>query len=352
MVIIHNRRIARHLFIIPLITLLILFADDILCQGKYIPSIRGEFPRSVFVVTNRLLEITPGGRMIYSNEIDTLHGLKYLKVTLIDEEWFVETYDSLDMLLENPAPYHDWAIWVHGDGQSFLLSMKRALEIQYLHRVNFIVFAWPTKAPDKGPIGNFKNSMDNARLTSPYFRELFLALQDYRKKPADGSGDEKLSILIHSLGNYALKLALEKGLLADLKPDLFDNIILNAPAVESEGHNKWVEELDLQERIYVCYNDEDINLEGLRVISSFGVQLGERPVGPLAGNATYFDFTQSVGSRTNTGATHSYYYALIPRLSENIRGIYYDLLHGKEINTDNSERLEHTANPKIFQIRF
>lgn len=37
---------------------------------------------------------------------------------------------------------------------------------------------------------------------------------------------------------------------------------------------------DLSKWIFICYNDEDFNLEGLRVLSSLGVRPGERPIVP------------------------------------------------------------------------
>lgn len=325
---------------------------SISAQPKYRPDIKSDYAASIFVVTNRMIEPDEEGRLVYTNKVDTSNSLKFVKVTFIDDEWFSEPYSGLDELFDNPAPYRDWAVWVHGDGQSFLLSMKRALEIQHLHQVNFIVFSWPTKAPDKGPIGNFKTSMQNAQLSVPYFTELCMDLQEYRSKTANRMSDENLSVFFHSLANYMLMLAVEQGALEDIEAGFFDNTILNAPAVESEGHYKWIEKLGMQDRIFVCYNDEDINLEGLRILSSLGVQLGERPMEPLATNAAYFDFTYSVGSRSNTGATHSYYYALITELSQNIRELYKDLFHGRNLIPDDQGRFDHTKQKQVYQIKF
>ena len=144
-------------------------------------------------------------------------------------------------MIRDPLPYKDWAVWVHGDGQSFLLSMKRAIEIQHLHKVNLLVFSWPTQAPDKGPIGNHKNSRKNAELTVSSLQELLIALQDYRSMPGNMMEENNLSIFFHSLANLLLQQAVEQGALNGISVDLFDNLILNAPAVESENHYLWVE---------------------------------------------------------------------------------------------------------------
>ena len=164
--------------------------------------------------------------------------------------------------------------------------------------------------------------------------------------------ENNLSIFFHSLANLVLQQAVEQGALNGISVDLFDNLILNAPAVESENHYLWVEKLNMQDRLFICYNDEDINLEGLRVISSLGTQLGERPLAPLAKNAIYADFTTSVGSRPNSGATHSYYYALITRISSNIREFYTDLFHGWAIDFNDPAKFRHTEFRNIFEVEF
>ncbi len=338
--------------ILALMMLLCLFPVCISAQAKYRPEIAEEYHPAVFVVTNRLLADDGQGRRIFTNEVDTASPLKYMKVTFQDDEWFSEAYSSLDEMLAQPAPYSDWAVWAHGDGQSFLLSMKRALEIQHLHEVNFIVFSWPTQAPDKGPIGNFKNSRENAHMTVPYLRGICMELQAYRAKQENRMQGENLSIFFHSLANYLLQLSIEQGVLDNIEQGLFDNLILNAPAVASQGHNQWVDRLDIQERIFIAFNDEDINLEGLRVFSSLGVQLGERPLNPLAENAVYVDFTKAVGSRAKTGATHSYYYDLMTELSPNIREFYRDLFHGRKINFHNPGKFFVTDEKQIHQIKF
>jgi hypothetical protein len=335
-----------------LFILLLGFMGVAFAQARFRPVIEGDYPASVFVVTNRLIETDKDGRLIYMNEVDTAKPLKYVKVTFKDDEYFSEPFNSFDDLLANPAPYSDWLIWAHGDGQSFLLSMKRALEIQHLHKVNFIVFSWPTQAPDKGPIANHKNSRENAEQSVAYLEELCSVLQEYRSKESNAMQGQHLSIFFHSLANYKLELALEQGDLDNIREGLFDNMILNAPAVNSAGHYSWVEKLDIQNRIFVCYNDEDINLEGLRVLSSLDVQLGERPLEPLAGNARYLDFTYSVGSRMKTGATHSYYYNLITEISSNIREVYRDLFHGRELKIDDPLRFETTDHKQVTRVKF
>ena len=55
---------------------------------------------------------------------------------------------------------------------------------------------------------------------------------------------------------------------------LFSNIIVNAAAVKQHNHDKWLEKIHLQERIYVTMNDEDRPLHGamlLRLAKQLGL---------------------------------------------------------------------------------
>ena len=325
---------------------------DLVAQQRFRPAIEGDYPHSVLIVTNRVINTTEAGGIVFTNKVDTTRGLKFYKVSFENDEWDGVEYDNFNDLLENQAPYHDWAVWVHGDGQSFLLSMKRALEIQYLHKINLIVFSWPTKAADKGPVDNFKNSLANAGLTVPHLGEMCRILQDYRETDGNRMEHENLSIFFHSLGNYLLKLTIEAGAFQQISPGLFDNLVINSAATDSEGHHQWTEKLGLQKRIYIIYNGGDKNLRGLRVLTSYGMQLGEYPLPPYAGNAIYIDFSVAVGRRFSAGATHSFYYARVPERSQKIRQFYTDIFHGREIDPDDPERFDTLIDHKIFMIRF
>jgi hypothetical protein len=338
----------------PLLVVLILLGVglDLYAQQKFRPDVDGDYPRSVFIVTNRVINTTADAGIIFTNQVDTAQSLKFLKISFENDEWNGVGYEDFDDLLDNQAPYHDWAVWVHGDGQSFLLSMKRAIEIQYLHKVNLIVFSWPTKAAGKGPVGNFKNSLVNAGLTVPHLGEMCRILQDYRDLDDNRMTNENLSIFFHSLGNYLLKLTIEAGGFQEIRTGLFDNLVINSAATDSEGHHQWIEKLNLQKRIYTIYNGGDKNLRGLRVLTSYGMQLGEYPLPPHARNAIYVDFSMAVGRKYSAGASHSFYYAKVTDLSQNIRQFYMDIFHGREIDLDNPEEFDPRGTRKIFMIRF
>ena len=309
-------------------------------------------PVRLLVVTDRISDTLGGGKVVFINEVDTTGSLKYLLVTMEGESWYAEAYPSLKSLMENPMPYRDWAVWVHGDGQSFEISLERAREIQALHKVNFIVFSWPTLAPDKGPINNFKYSRNNALLTVPFLHAFLHEIDHYRKMEYNRIQAGHLSIFFHSLACYMLNEALERGYLQDMSVSLFDNLIINQAATSSVGHADWVERLKIQKQVYIIFNDGDVNLAGFRVLFGQGYQLGERPLPPLAMNAIYLDFTGSVGFRLPTGATHSFYYATVAEKSSNIRETFSILFQGYQLRFADPVRFETTEEPQVFKVLF
>ena len=119
---------------------------------------------------------------------------------------------------------------------------------------------------------------------------------------------------------------------------LFDNLIINAAAVNQEGHKDWVEQLNFQNNIYITNNRQDFNLKGVRIFTKDGKQLGEVIEAPAAKNADYIQFTEAVGFRTPTGTTHTYFIGEVANESNNIKQFYKELFHGEKIDLSDTNR--------------
>jgi hypothetical protein len=127
-----------------------------------------------------------------------------------------------------------------------------------------------------------------------------------------------LSMFFHSLGNYYLEyLVLQTKSLCG-PPALFDNLALNAAAVNQDQHQEWVEKLFFNCRIYITSNVSDFNLKRARFFTKDGKQTGEKIKLPLAENAKYVNFKKPVGFRLPTWATHTYFIGNITDMSLNI----------------------------------
>ena len=145
---------------------------------------------------------------------------------------------------------------------------------------------------------------------------------------------------MHSLGNYYLEQAVKEDMLGGIDSNLFDNIIINAAAVEQENHAAWVEKLNLSQRIYIISNAKDFNLRGARLFTKSGKQLGGPVEKPLAGNAVYINFTEAVGFKVPTWVSHTYFVGEMPGKSKNIREFYRTIFHGQEADLLNRDMFE------------
>src|SRR6056297_2503003 len=237
---------------------------------------RGE----IIVITNRLGDPLKESCDKLQNYVDQKLELKVYRFHKGDSLFCVKKngFNELEKWLSDSG---DWILFVHGDGKSFKDAAVRGLKIQHIYDVNVIVFAWPSKMTNGTGIKNVKNSKKNIETGINSFRDLLIMIQKYKKEHQWPGIDNHISLFLHSLGNYYLEYAVNNSLLKNIDDELFDNLILNAAAVEQEGHVDWLSRLDIQKRIYVNSNKHDFTLNGLRLFSKAGKLLGERVKHPI-----------------------------------------------------------------------
>jgi esterase/lipase superfamily enzyme len=295
---------------------------------------------SIYVITNR--EADPSrGNPFFLNQVKSDPSLTFLHVTYRGNDSLeIVPMDSTGFLSGIMSKSSDWLLFVHGDSKTFGQAVMRGFDIQHLYAVNVIVFSWPSKAPDVNGIKNFKNSRQNVIKSSGHFTSVICLMRSFRTlNPAFQSG-AKLSMFLHSLGNYYLEHIVERTTSVCGPPAVFDNLIVNAAAVNQEHHRDWVEQLSFQNRIYITANVSDFNLKGVRIFTKDGKQLGEKVKSPLAANASYIHFTKAVGLRFPTGITHTYFIGKVADTSDNIRLFYHDIMHGGAPDFEHSGMFE------------
>ena len=287
---------------------------------------------SLSIVTNRTNDDFSDDCILLKNSIDHDNPLKIYEFNYSADSIYcnrIRVLTDYKTLLETD---NDWLIFVHGDGQTLLDAAISALKTQNLHHVKVLLFSWPSKMREGNGAKNFKNSKNNVALGTYKFRELLVMLQQFKKQYDWPKNGRHLSLFFHSLGNLYLERAVKDSLLAGLDNDLFDNLIINAAAVNEYEHAKWVDKLNIQKNIYIISNKWDFNLNGARVFTSSGKQLGERLKLPLSAKANYINFSNAVGLLLPTSASHTYFFGKIPNKSENIKEFYTALFHGKTLN--------------------
>ena len=307
--------------------------------SKYkIPEITDPF---MPMITNRVVDSLGPSQYDLANEVDLHNPMKVFLVQAIGDSIYCRRMDRqlLDALFEQPG--NDWLLLVHGDSKAPVDAAVRGLETQNMHHVKVLVFSWPSRAETRDGLKNFRNSKENVELGLGQFRDILLMLQKYRQSDTWPAGNH-LSLLMHSLGNYYLELAQKSHLLDELGNGLFDNIIINAAAIELEGHNEWVESIQYARRIFIISNKGDFNLKGARFFTRAGPQLGGPVAPPLAKNAIYVNFTEAVGFKLPTWLSHTFFVGEIPAESSNIRKFYTTIFHGA---------MPDLRDEKVFRVR-
>lgn len=319
------------------ILLQFLFPNSVIAQKDGFIYEEGIIPGSqVYVLTNRLAG-QGGNSITYQNKIKPVSSLSYLRATFHNKDSIVyREIDSSLFLSEVSSFIGDWLLFVHGDGKTLETAVWRSFDIQHLHEINVIVFSWPSRNPKISGAKNFKNSQQNVIQSGDHFDQVLQLMQRFRQVNPGFSDNHNLSLFVHSLGNFYLENLAKKRITSEKPSALFDNLIMNAAAVNQENHKVWVEQLVLQERIYITNNRQDFNLKGVRIFTKQGKQLGEKVTHPVADNAVYVQFTKAVGFRFPTGTTHTYFIGKVPEKYVNIRNFYYQLLHGQPIEINDN----------------
>lgn len=291
---------------------------------------------TILLITNRLCNTEQNTTCTFSNFIDLNNPVKIFKFGFSESNCrcnLIEDVYELNSILDSDK---DLLFFVHGDGKTVEGAALRALEIQKIHNINVIVFSWPSKIDKVNGLKNFKNSVDNVEFGLSKFKELILLVQELRQLQETLGGKNKISLFLHSLGNYYIELAAKYGLLNDINDYIIDNLIINAAAINRVGHDEWLDQLNFQKNIYIINNNRDFNLRGVQVFTKAKKQLGKRLKLPLSENAKYINFSKAIGFKFPTHITHTYFMGKITNDSENIKLFYSKLFHGEEMNLDDT----------------
>jgi hypothetical protein len=325
--------------IILLYCLTIIFPSVILCQSRKSILEPDTFSEpSLPVITNRLNDTLSEDCLMLLNDIDFNKPLKIYEYYHAADSIYCNEIKILDDCKALSEANNDWLVFVHGDNKTFSDAAIRGLKIQNLHHVKVLVFSWPSKTEKGNGIKNFNNSKSNAAAGVVKFKELLLLIQEYKNRHQWPENPYHLSLFLHSLGNYYLEKLVKDSLLADLDSNLFDNLIINAAAVNQEAHANWVNRLNIQKRIYITSNKQDFSLNGLRIFSNSGKQLGERLKLPVSSGANYINFTKAIGFTLPTSDSHTYFIGRMTSHSVNIKDFYTELFHGRAVNLSDSTK--------------
>ncbi len=283
---------------------------------------------TIYIVSNH--DTILRNNEIYSNYVVSKNSIPYffkgefinpdsIHYTLLDSNQFINEISTIE---------EDWLLFVHGAGKTFNNAVQRGLDVQHYHKVNVLVFSWPSRNPKVSPGDNLRMMRPNVSKSMVHYKYTLDLMRTF-KNENKGFINHSLSAIYHSIGNqFPKNLALEDSAFTNQEP-IFKYSIINAAAVEEKGHTRWLENLKLQERIIVNSNINDVNLNGIRIFTKESYQLGETAFYPLANNATYINFSDIVKFTLPPGAAHTYFIGKSPAKYPAVYEFYNDIFHGK-----------------------
>lgn len=305
----------------------------------------------ITVVTNRPFNADTLVDELFPNEISSENKLTYLKVYSQEGKWLVQQLESIYSVQSCNSSLNDWLVYVHGDSQSPELSFTRGFQLQQEYGINVIVFSWPSKDPELGGIKNFQQSRTRIEKGAPGFVHFIYELDEWHSTNGRKT-NSRLSLFLHSLGNYYLERAANDIRLNGNSKEIFDNLVLNAAAINEKDHSKWLSKIHLQKRIFVNSNRKDMTLKGVTLFTDFGVQLGEEAIHGFADNAIYINFGQALKNENNFGLLHGYYAGEVPGRSDKIYNYYHTIFHGNDPDLQNSSVFTTNDTIPVFDIKF
>jgi len=202
---------------------------------------------------------------------------------------YLKSMSTLVPALDEMPVHRDFLVYVDGHGKTFDQILERGFEVSKRFNINLIIFDWPTDYMA------LRKTAYNADEITPAFVSTMADLDLLRRK---SFGHSTISVIFHSMGNHILKNIIDQRLQDYLPHDMFSNIIMNAPAVKQFRHNRWVDKLHIQDRIYVTINDDDRPLHGAMVLR-MARQLGTGYRGNPASNAIYVNFSEIATTEHN-----------------------------------------------------
>lgn len=240
----------------------------------------------------------------------------------------------LDLQKRMRTQKRDALVFVHGFNNDFRSVLQRGWKIERDYGVEVICFSWPAdgnggRGKLRGTLGGtlaYKNDKNDAVRSVPAFNRTLQKLSGYLGQYRDERCDGRVTLLLHSMGNYLFKNLL-KSAIYEGETEIFDNIVMCAADVNNEGHEEWVDRVQYRRRLYITINENDVALAASRL--KFGAQqrarLGHFPRNLHSRKALYVDFTQGA----HVENAHAYFEGNPARRNHHVRHFFRAALGGQ-----------------------
>jgi hypothetical protein len=214
----------------------------------------------------------------------------------------------------------NFILFVHGRGKhpekAFKQRLLQDLESNYSAKV--LMFHWPSW---EGPLA-FPEQQ--ARDSAKDFISVLTAIKTCRQTRPDLVKGIRFTLLTQSMGSLVLEEAIQSQAHATLD-NLFDTLVMTAPASYTKDHATWVDAMRLSEHTYIVFNRYDPVL-GTAGLKEMGRRLGKglKSRGQsvdLASRAVYVDATRLT-------LFHRYYLHRYLKTSPALKAFFDQVLNG------------------------
>jgi hypothetical protein len=273
-----------------------------------------------FILMVSTRNIKQGEDLVIKRGLDPRFRLSLFITALRNDTVFAIPLKDFYEITDYLSADKNFLVLVDGHGKTFGHAMERGFELTERFHINIIVFDWPTDN-----LALRKTAYNASEVTGSFVRAM-RRLDDNRNVYFANSA---VSVLFHSMGNRIIKDISTTKLLRKMPDRLFSNIIINAAAVRQRNHVRWVENLDIQKRIYITMNDRDFNLRGAALLR-IAEQLGLSNHNKTAKNAFYVNFSDLSTVDHNLFLGRSQLEKTNPDVF-----VFYNLaFHGKEVRIE------------------
>ena len=297
-----------------------------------------ENAQKILIVTNRPYLPDASDQEVFFNEVSDYRKVTYLLAACESGSWQMSPVDDFLSGMNEIDCGQDILLFVHGHGKAMPPVLTRANQIRDRYDVSLVVFDWPSFH------SNFNKSLSRVRRCGENFYNLLLHLQQYRNNELNPN--QHLSMLLHSLGNYYLTHLVVNGNNQYMDEKIFDNIIMNSPAVRSKEHGEVISQLRIQDQLYVVFNHRDKVLRGAHLLTS-GKMLGNVVIEPLAPNATYVDFGCVAGTEHTYFAGYHQFEFDLPAIEH----FFYNAFHGRKVDFSEDEMFLQKSGQPIYIVK-
>ena len=214
--------------------------------------------------------------------------------------------------------------YVHGFNSSMKEVLERCLELKKLYGVEVLAFSWPANAGGFAASIYDSDKLD-ARASGGALERTLNKFAELANKLRPAECKLKVSMLLHSMGNFVYQQVLQSGVPAG-HTRLFDNVTLVAADCNNKDHIKWVENIKVRNRVYITINEQDDalgfseQLHGLDQLERLGQHLG----GLDSKLVRYINFTDA--DRVRGG--HSYFVGAPVEKNKDVKNFFNLAVNG------------------------